>query len=66
MATTNDSSEPRLRELEPKNPPLHPVTQQRVRAVKLGLALDTWAVLVAVVLALLIRFNVLPAIAWFK
>ena len=38
--------------------PLHPSTQQRVRAVRLGLSLDGWAVVAAIVLAILVRVGV--------
>jgi hypothetical protein len=43
---------------------LTPSTGQRVRAIRFGLSLDWWAVLVAVALAVLVRANVLPAIPW--
>jgi hypothetical protein len=46
--------------------PLAPTTQQRVIATRLGIALDWWAVIAAVVLAILVRFNILPSIGWFK
>jgi len=38
--------------------PLHPATTQRVRAVRLGLSLDGWAVVVALVLAIIVRLGV--------
>jgi len=38
--------------------PLHPSTKQRVRATRLGLSLDGWAVIVAVVLAIVVRLGV--------
>ena len=38
--------------------PLHPATTQRVRAVRLGLSLDGWAVVVAIVLAVIVRLGV--------
>jgi hypothetical protein len=43
---------------------LTPSTGQRVRAIRFGLSLDWWAVLIAVALAVLLRANVLPAIPW--
>lgn len=43
---------------------LTPSTGQRVRAIRFGLSLDWWAVLVAVLLAVLVRANALPAIPW--
>jgi hypothetical protein len=46
--------------------PLAPSTQERVAATRLGIALDWWAVIAAIVLAVLVRFNVLPNITWFK
>jgi len=38
--------------------PLHPSTKQRVRAVRLGLSLDGWAVVAAIALAILVRCGV--------
>jgi hypothetical protein len=38
--------------------PLHPSTKQRVRAVRLGMSLDGWAVIAAIVLAILVRVGV--------
>ena len=38
--------------------PLHPSTTQRVRAIRLGLSLDGWAVVVAVLLAIIVRLGV--------
>jgi hypothetical protein len=38
--------------------PLHPSTKQRVRAVRLGLSLDGWAVVAAIALAVLVRCGV--------
>lgn len=43
---------------------LHPATQQRVKAVRLGISLDWWAVLAAVGLAILVRFDVLHTVGW--
>jgi hypothetical protein len=43
---------------------LTPSTGQRVRAIRFGLSLDWWAVLIAVALAVLVRANILPAIPW--
>lgn len=48
------------------NPPLAEATRERVAAVRLGISLDWWAVIAAVVLAALVHFNVLPDIGWFK
>jgi hypothetical protein len=42
--------------------PLHPSTRQRVRAVRLGLSLDGWAVVAAIALAIIVRLGV--AIPW--
>ena len=42
----------------PDRSSLHPTTQQRVRAVRTGLSLDGWAVVVAIALAALVRFGV--------
>ncbi len=44
--------------------PLHPATVQRVRATRLGLSLDWWSVIVALILAALIWTGILPAIGW--
>jgi hypothetical protein len=44
--------------------PLHPSTVDRVRATRLGLSLDWWAVIAAVVLAAMARLNWLPFIKW--
>jgi hypothetical protein len=38
---------------------LHPSTKQRVRAVRLGLSLDGWAVVAAIALAVLVRCGVM-------
>jgi hypothetical protein len=46
--------------------PLAPTTQERVAATRLGIALDWWAVITAVILAVLVRFNILPSVTWFK
>jgi hypothetical protein len=35
-----------------------------VRATRMGISLDWWAVIIAVALAALIRANFLPAIPW--
>ncbi|MGA2497188.1 MAG: hypothetical protein ABSH20_05575 [Tepidisphaeraceae bacterium] len=43
---------------------LHPSTVQRVRATRLGLSLDWWSVIVALILGVLIWTGVLPAIGW--
>ncbi|MGA2230931.1 MAG: hypothetical protein ABSH22_08530 [Tepidisphaeraceae bacterium] len=51
---------------ETQNLPLAPATQERVAATRLGIALDWWAVIAAIALAVLVRFNLLPAINWFK
>jgi hypothetical protein len=40
--------------------------KERVAATRLGIALDWWAVIVAIALAVLVRLNVLPNITWFK
>jgi hypothetical protein len=40
-------------------------TQERVRAVRLGISLDWWAVVVAIVLAILVRLSWLN-VGWFK
>ena len=44
---------------------LHETTQQRVRAVRLGISLDWWAVVAAIVLAILVRLSWLN-VGWFK
>jgi hypothetical protein len=44
---------------------LTPSTQQRVRAVRLGISLDWWAVIAAIVLGILVRLNWLN-VGWFK
>ena len=49
------SQEEELEQLDRK--PLHPSTKQRVRAVRLGITLDGWAVIIAVVLAIVVRFG---------
>ena len=43
---------------------LHPSTVQRVRATRLGLSLDWWSVIVALLLGALIWSGILPAIGW--
>jgi len=45
-------------------PPMHPNTEQRVKATRLGLSLDWWAVIVAIVLAGLIFSRLLPPVGW--
>ena len=50
---------------DPKaGPPLHPSTVQRVRAARLGLSLDWWAVIIAVALAGLVLTGLLPKVGW--
>lgn len=48
------------------HPPLHPNTVQRVSAIRLGISLDWWAVIVAVLLAVLVVSGVLPKVPWDK
>ncbi|HOD84256.1 MAG: hypothetical protein BWX88_04938 [Planctomycetes bacterium ADurb.Bin126] len=45
-------------------PPMHPNTEQRVKATRLGLSLDWWAVIVAMILAGLIVSGLLPPVGW--
>jgi len=45
-------------------PLMHPNTEQRVKATRLGLSLDWWAVIVAMVLAGLIASGLLPPVTW--
>jgi hypothetical protein len=50
---------------EPKTPdPLHPATVDRVRATRLGLSLDWWAVIIALALAAAARLNWLSFVKW--
>jgi hypothetical protein len=48
---------PQEENIDSGNPPLHPATKQRVRAVRLGLSLDGWAVVLAIVLAVAVRLG---------
>jgi hypothetical protein len=52
--------------LEKPDLSLTQTTQERMAATRLGIALDWWAVIAAFILAVLVRFNVLPSITWFK
>jgi hypothetical protein len=52
--------------LEKSDLPLAQKTQERVAATRLGIALDWWAVIAAIILAVVVRFNVLPNVTWFK
>ena len=52
------------RDPDPRPADLTPSTRQRVRAIRFGLSLDWWAVLIALGLAMLVRANVLPAVPW--
>lgn len=47
-----------------KPDPLHPATVDRIRATRLGISLDWWAVIVAVVLAVLARVGALSFVKW--
>lgn len=42
----------------------HPNTRQRIRAIRLGLSLDWWAVIVGLLLGALAYGHLLPAIPW--
>ncbi len=44
--------------------PFDAETLESVRATRMGISLDWWSVIVAVALAALIRFSVLPAVPW--
>lgn len=43
---------------------LDPSTQQRVKATRLGLSLDWWAVIIGLILAGLVLSGLLPPIKW--
>lgn len=41
-----------------------PESNEAVRATRLGISLDWWSVIIAVALAALLRFGILPAVPW--
>ena len=41
-----------------------PESNEAVRAPRLGISLDWWSVIIAVALAALLRFGILPAVPW--
>ncbi len=48
----------------PSAEPFDSETLESVRATRMGISLDWWAVIIAVALAALIRASLLPAIPW--